>query len=115
MYERYIENLKDTDGLKLPPEQEGLVRNYAYFPVVIDPDRFGEDRNRVFDKLAENDIHARKYFWPITSAFECYQDKYDAADTPIALRISEQVLTLPMYADLALSDVDEICEIILKR
>ena len=115
VYERYVENLKDTDGLKLPPMQEGLVRNYAYFPVVIDPDRFGEDRNRVFERLAENGIHARKYFWPTTNAFECYRDRFDANDTPIALRISESVLTLPMYADLALSDVDEICELILKR
>lgn len=33
--------------------------------------------------------------------------------TPVALHISKRVLTLPLYADLALEDVDRICDIIL--
>ena len=36
-------------------------------------------------------------------------------DTPIAKDISKRVLTLPMYADLPLEDVDRICEIIKKK
>ena len=115
VYYRYIDNLKDTAGIKLPAEQEGLERNYAYFPIVIEPDVFGEDRDAVFERLSESGIHARKYFYPITSAFECYKDRFDPQATPVALRISESVLTLPMYADLDLNDVDEICELILKK
>ena len=115
VYCRYVEKLEGTKGIQLPPKQEGLNRNYGYFPIVIDPDAFGEDRDCVFDRLAEGGIHARKYFYPITSAFECYRDSFDPQNTPIALRISERVLTLPMYADLELSDVDYICGLILKK
>lgn len=115
VYCRYIENLKDADGIQLPPVQEGLNRNYAYFPVVIDSDAFGENRDSVFERLSAGGIHARKYFYPITSAFECYNGQFNPESTPIALRISERVLTLPMYADLARDDVDYICELILKK
>ncbi len=115
VFYRYMDNLKDAVGIKLPIEKEGVKRNYAYFPIVIDPEVFGEDRDRVFDRLAAGGIHARKYFYPITNAFECYRDVFDPQSTPIALRISERVLTLPMYADLELCDVDYICGLILKK
>ena len=76
--------------------------------------RFGASRNEVMDKLAENDIGARKYFYPLTSASPAFNGKYDPAETPVALDISKKVLTLPLYADLSLDDVDRICSIILK-
>ena len=87
--------------------------NYAYFPVAF-TDPF--NRDEVFDKLAKNNILARKYFYPLTNEFECYQDfeTADVSKTPIAKQISDNVLCLPMYADLALEDVDRICEIIKK-
>ena len=62
--------------------------------------------------LKQHDIIARKYFYPLTNSFECYRDDYDSADTPVAKYIAERVLTLPLYADLDLEDVDKICEII---
>ena len=67
----------------------------------------------MFDALAAQGIHARKYFYPVTSSFAAFRGKYDPALTPAALDISRRVLTLPMYADLALEDVDRICGIIL--
>ena len=113
--DRYIGNLKDCAGIRLPAEKEGLKRNFSYFPVIIDPDEFGEDRDALFDRLAAEGIHTRKYFYPITTAFECYAGRFDPQATPVALRMSERVLTLPMYADLELNDVDFICELILKK
>ena len=68
----------------------------------------------MFDALAQNDIGARKYFYPLTNTFDCFHGKYDASLTPVALRISERVLTLPLYADLSMDDVDRICDVILK-
>lgn len=68
----------------------------------------------MFEALAEKGIGARKYFYPLTNSFDCFHGKYDVNDTPVALHISKRVLTLPLYADLALEDVDYICEIILK-
>ena len=108
--ERYIENLKDITGIQLSKKQVDVESNYAYFPVVFDG--YKMTRDEVFEKLKGNDIIARKYFYPLTNSFECYKDQYDVDETPVAKYIAERVLTLPLYADLALEDVDRICEII---
>lgn len=111
--ERYRANLENVDGIKLSPIQKDVVPNYAYFPVVFDEKVFGATRNEVFEKLAENDICARKYFYPLTNTFECFNGKFDVSKTPVALHISNRILTLPLYADLPLDDVDRICNIII--
>jgi dTDP-4-amino-4,6-dideoxygalactose transaminase len=69
-------------------------------------------RDEVFDKLRDNGIIARKYFYPLTNSFQCYRKLYNVEDTPVAKHISERVLTLPLYSDLPLEDVDRICEVI---
>ena len=111
--DRYKDHLEGVEGLQLNPIQEDVTPNYAYFPVVFDEKVFGSSRNEVFDTLAAQGIGARKYFYPITNGFECFHGEYDVNDTPVALHISKRVLTLPLYADLALEDVDRICKIIL--
>lgn len=110
--ERYREHLEGVEGIQLSPIQEGVKSNYAYLPVVFDEKVFGATRNEIFEGLAKEGIGARKYFYPITNSFECFHGKYDVNDTPVALHISKRVLTLPLYADLELDDVDRICEII---
>ena len=101
------------EGLQLNASQPEVKSNYAYFPVVFEEKVFGASRAEVFDRLAENGIGARKYFYPLTNTFSCFHRAYDVNETPVALHISKRVLTLPLYADLALEDVDRICEIIL--
>ncbi len=112
--ERYRDRLTGIKGLKLCAEQAGVESNYAYFPVVFDG--YGMNRDEVFDRLAENGIGARKYFYPLTNSFECYRDYPTAGSgkTPVAAYLADRVLTLPLYADLALEDVDRICDIIIK-
>ncbi len=109
--ERYRSHLEGIPGLQLNAMQENVKPNYAYFPVVVDETVFGATRNEVFDALEREGIGARKYFYPITSAFDCFHGKYDPSATPVALCVSKRVLTLPMYADLALEDVDRICKV----
>ncbi len=111
--ERYRSHLEGVDGLQLNPIQEDVEPNYAYFPVIFDEKIFGSSRNEVFDALAKEGIGARKYFYPLTNSFDCFLGQFDPNETPVAVRISNRVLTLPLYADLELSDVDRICEIIL--
>ncbi|EFV17025.1 DegT/DnrJ/EryC1/StrS aminotransferase [Lachnospiraceae bacterium 5_1_63FAA] len=50
----------------------------------------------------------------MTNTFDCFHGKYNPNKTPVALHVSKRVLTLPLYADLALKDVDRICDIIIK-
>lgn len=112
--EHYRERLNGIAGVRLNGIQDGVESNYAYFPVVFDGYKY--TRDEVFEKLKAQEIMARKYFYPLTNSFECYKD-YSAAGvdkTPVANYIADKVLTLPLYADLALEDVDRICDIILR-
>ena len=111
--ERYRERLGGIEGVKLSVIQKDVESNYAYFPVVFDGYKY--TRNEVFEKLAEQGIGARKYFYPLTNSFECYRNYPTAGTekTPVAQHMALRVLTLPLYADLSLKDVDRICEVIL--
>jgi dTDP-4-amino-4,6-dideoxygalactose transaminase len=110
--ERYAKRLGRVNGIKIWQPQPGVKSNYAYFPVVFDG--YKESRDEVFEKLKVENIYARKYFYPLTNSFKCYKGRFDVEQTPVAKYIADRVLTLPLYADLALNDVDRICDIILK-
>lgn len=110
---RYRERLAGIAGLQLNPAQNDVQSNYAYFPIIIEEDAFGATREDVFDALSAHGIHARKYFYPLTNTFECFHGAFDVTKTPVALHLSRRVLTLPMYADLAIADVDRIADIVL--
>lgn len=112
--ERYIERLSNIPGVTPWKEQSGVTHNYAYFPVVFDKSIFGKNRDEVAEALKAEEIYARKYFYPLTSEFECYKGKFEIQSTPVAKNVAENVLTLPLYADLSIEDVDLICDIILK-
>ena len=111
--ERYRARLEGVKGIQLSPIQSGVEANYAYFPAIFDPETFGADRDRVSAALEARGIRPRKYFYPLTSAFSCYGGRFDPKETPVAQRVSQQVLTLPLYADLPLNAVDRICEVVL--
>ena len=110
-FDRYIERLNDVQGLKLFKIREEVKHNYSYFPVVFDGYKYSRDE--VAEILAKNDIFARKYFYPLTSEFEVFQNRFEIQSTPIAKSISQKVLTLPLYADLSVEEVDKICNLIL--
>lgn len=112
--DRYREQLEHVKGLKLLPEQKGIHSNYAYFPVVFQ-EEFPKSRDVVHQLLRQENIYARKYFYPLTSAFQCYSGMFDPAKTPIAQYVSEHVLVLPLYADLPLDVIDRVCQIILGK
>lgn len=111
--EHYRERLSNVEGIKLCKIQENVESNYAYFPVVFDDYKYSRDE--IFDRLGNEGIVARKYFFPLTNSFDCYKGFPTAGEekTPTAKYIADRVLTLPLYADLDLDDVDRICDIIL--
>lgn len=109
--ELYDERLRNVKGVKLNCKQSDLVSNYAYYPIVIDKSVVGFGRDELYEKLVQNNIYARKYFYPLTSQFPCFAGKYGDT-TPVARYLSESVLTLPMYADLEEECVEKICDVI---
>ena len=108
----YDELLSKVPGIRVNAKQEAVKRNYAYYPIIVDEYDFGKSRDNLYDYLKTNDIVARKYFYPITSSYRCFEGLYDAHSTPIALDISKRVLTLPIYSDLPIDIVQRICELI---
>lgn len=114
VYKRYLERLSGVEGLKISKLQKHVTSNYAYFPVVCDKDIFGKNRDEILEELAKENIYGRKYFYPLINDYQCYKNAYSSKKTPVAKKISDNVLTIPMYADLNLEDVDKICDVILK-
>lgn len=110
--DRMTERLSGVKGIKLIKPQEGLVWNYAYYPVMFDG--YKESRDEIKAKLEKEDIFARKYFYPITNRFACYMEQYGNVDVPVAAHAADSVLTLPMYADMTVEDADRICNVILE-
>ena len=106
--ERYRADLSGAHGLKLLKEQEGVQSNYAYFPVVFEGAKYS--RNEAAERLAEQGIFARKYFYPLTN--NCTAYGFHGDETPIAKYLSDRVLCLPLYPELSVDDLDRKCEII---
>ncbi|MFF5993407.1 DegT/DnrJ/EryC1/StrS family aminotransferase [Lysinibacillus sp. KU-BSD001] len=113
IYERYVEQLYDVEGIKLSLPSPNLKSNYAYFPVLFD--HHSLTRDAVHDVLLQQNIYTRKYFYPLINDFSCYQGKFTPTCTPVAQKIAEKILTLPLYAHLHLDDVDRICRIIKSK
>lgn len=112
LYERYVDILDGVEGIQLNIISNNVFSNYSYFPIVIDESKFGVNRDKVYDVLMNNGIFVRKYFYPLTTAFECFHGKYNVNETPVALRISSSVLTVPLYSELEFETVENICDII---
>lgn len=112
VHERYMQNMADINSLRLPPVQEGVERNYAYFPVYFKGGK--AVRDHICKVLADKGIFARKYFYPLTNDFQCYRGRpgFDSNLTPIAKRTADGIVTLPLYPELPLEEVDLICNTI---
>lgn len=108
---RYRELLTEVNGIRLNKTQEQVEPNYAYFPVVIEED-YHRSRDELYKKLLKENILAGRRFYPLASSFKCFQGKFDTISTPVAEIISEQILQLPLYADLRSEDINSVYRII---
>jgi dTDP-4-amino-4,6-dideoxygalactose transaminase len=108
VFEGYNELLSGLPGVKTLTITPGVTPNYAYYPLYVDPSRFGADRDQVFAALRQADIFPRKYFYPLTSAFDCYQGVLDPGHTPVAEDVADRILTLPIHTGIPDSEVKRI-------
>ena len=112
--ELYREQLQSVPGIHLPPLLSHEINyNYAYFPIEIDERKFGNSRDQLYEKLKEYNIFTRRYFYPLICDFACYRNVPVADPLKTARRVAERILVLPIYYDLALDDVQKICDIII--
>lgn len=109
----YRKGLADVKGVHCLGDAGEAVANYAYFPILINHE-YALDRDGLYEKMKENGVHPRRYFYPLISEFPMYRGipSSHRDNLPVATQAASQVLCLPIYPDLPLEKVDEICSFI---
>lgn len=112
---RYREALRDVRGIRCLDERPEVQYNYSYFPIFVNEAEFGKSRDALYEKLKADNIYGRRYFYPLISTFQpyCTYPSAAAANLPVATRMAEQVLCLPMHHALTNEDVKRIIECIV--
>lgn len=112
----YRKGLNGVKGILFLPEPENTQSNFAYFPIFVDEKNYGLSRDQLYDKLKQNGIYGRRYFYPLISEFSMYKglDSANPQNLKVAERIAEQVICLPIYPELNLDKIQQITELIKK-
>ncbi len=115
--EKYRAALKDVPGIRMLKDVEGVRHNYAYFPIFIDEAAYGLSRDALYEKLKEYNIYGRRYFYPLISTFSAYKGLESANPTnlPVAHKLANQVLCLPMFADLDEEGINRVIDVVVNR
>ncbi|WP_165043364.1 DegT/DnrJ/EryC1/StrS aminotransferase family protein [Dysgonomonas sp. ZJ709] len=110
----YNKLLKDVKGIQVVDEMDNVAHTYAYYPILVNTLEYGISRDDLYYKLQEHDIIGRRYFYPLISDFPTYRGLPSAKtdNLPIATKAAKEVICLPIYPELELSDVERICSII---
>ncbi len=110
---RYREALARTKGITCLAEPENIRRNYAYFPIVVEDD-YPVSRDALYERLRSAGIFARRYFFPLISNLPMYRGLPSAnpENLPIANRIANSILCLPIFPTLARADQELVIRII---
>lgn len=111
--QQYRNLLAGVKGIRVLQESGQRVSNKSYFPVLVEPD-YPLSRDGLYQRLRENSIFARRYFYPLISDFPMYREMKSAArsNLPVASMVSGKVLCLPIYPGLDIDQVDRICSLI---
>jgi dTDP-4-amino-4,6-dideoxygalactose transaminase len=113
----YRTMLSDIEGISFINDISKVSHNYSYFPVIIDPEKYGRSRDEVYNILLNNGYYSRRYFYPLISEFPTYRTLPSSSpdNLPVATRISQKVLCLPIYPDLEEHHVIKITDILKKN
>lgn len=107
----YRKKLSLIDGLHIISEKQTITYNYTYFPIFIDPERYGICRDELYQKLYQNGVHCKKYFDPIITDYKEFQ-KYKRDSLTVAENIAKNLLCIPIHHLLSDQDVDQIISIL---
>ncbi len=113
----YREALHNVEGITFWDDQPGVRHNYGYFPIFVDAGKYGMTRDKLYFKLQEQGIFGRRYFYPLISTFAPYHSLPSAApqNLPVATRMADEVICLPMHHALSDGDVQKVIEIIIEQ
>ena len=112
----YRAALRNVKGVRFFDDMVGVRHNYSYVPIFVDAEQYGMTRDELYEKMKAENVYGRRYFYPLITAFEPYRDYTTAAasNLPIATKVADQVICLPMHHELSDDDVKRIIECIKK-
>jgi len=112
--ELYRNQLKSIEGLTFMEDIPGVKHCYSYFPIFIKKEKYGKTRNEIYEELKINNIYGRRYFFPLISQFPTYSglDSAQPGKMPIAEKVTEEVICLPIYPGLEIDNVLFFCKLI---
>ena len=107
---RYREALRNVEGIDFWDDLPGVKHNYSYFPIFVDAKKYGMARDELYFKMRENGILSRRYFYPLISEFSTYRglDSARPENLPVATKMANEVICLPMHHKLEESDIERI-------
>lgn len=112
---QYRAALRPVDGINFWDDMPGVRHNYSYFPIFVDAEKFGMTRDELYFKMKEHGILCRRYFYPLISNFPTYRGLPSASQEhlPVANKMADEVLCLPMHHELSEEDIHRVLEQIL--
>ena len=113
---RYREALRNVKGIRFFDDMVGVRHNYYYFPIFVDVNEYGMTRDELYCKMKESNVYGRRYFYPLISTFSTYSGLESARpeNLPVAIRIANEVICLPMHHALSEKDVEKIIGLVVK-
>lgn len=114
---KYREALRDVEGIEFWNDLPGVKHNYSYFPIFVDAKKYGMTRDELYFKMRDNGVLGRRYFYPLISEFSTYRglDSARPDNLPVATKMANEVICLPMHHALSDEDLERIIHILLKK
>lgn len=112
----YRAQLRNVPGISFLEDLPGVKHCYSYFPILVNREQYGQSRDELYEELKRHNIYGRRYFYPLISQFPTYQALESARPEklPVAEKVTQQVICLPIYPGLEGKTLDTICLIIQK-
>ena len=113
---KYREVLRNVPGVRFFDDKSGVKQNYSYFPIFIDATDYGMTRDELYFKMRDANVMGRRYFFPLISTFSTYRGLPSAApeNLPVATRIANEVICLPMHHELSDADINRVLELVVR-
>lgn len=113
---KYRNALRNVLGVRFFDDMPGVRHNYSYFPIFINAEEYGQTRDELYFKMKEANVLGRRYFFPLISTFSTYRGLPSAApeNLPVATKVANEVICLPMHHELSNEDIDRILSLIVK-
>jgi dTDP-4-amino-4,6-dideoxygalactose transaminase len=113
---KYREALRNIPGVRFFDDMPGVRHNYSYFPIFLNAEEFGTTRDEIYLRMKKDGVLGRRYFYPLISTFSTYRSLPSAApeNLPVATRIANEVICLPMHHELSEKDVERVLSYFVK-